>query len=548
MVRMTPEEELRQLELEELRHEEEILSRRLAASSLVHFTARFTSDFIPGWHIDRISEACEWVERTIKRNADRIKNGHSQDLDTSARLILEAPPRHGKSQTTSRCLPLWYLARHPSHEVIVATYSGELASDLGRWAKQMVDDPAFKAVFPDFEIRKDSKAADRLQTKQGGGIRYVGVGGSLTGRGGHLIIVDDPVKDAEAADSQTQSDSLWAWWTSVLRTRLAPGGGIVVMHTRWRTNDLIGRLLDAQDRGGEKWVRKTFKALAEENDEWDRQPGQCLHPARMTQQEMELMRDNLLATNPRDWWSLYQQSPVIEGGNVFKDDDFHFYKPGTIKGPVHWYITSDLAVSQKTSADFSMIWPFCIDAEGHIWFAPDFVYGRMTIDVLVKEILKVAYKYKALGIIIEGGVIFNAIAPLLRMEMRRTGRFVQLHDPQPTKDKYARSRPIHTQMSMGYVHYPDTVLMRGKVMQEFLRFTGKDDEHDDCVDAAAWAGIHAEKAVRPHGEQTEESRRQQEEAEEPYWMRSQPRQRERNRHRPTTFQGEERQTRRRFGS
>jgi hypothetical protein len=465
--------------------EAELLERELANRRLQTFTERCTPGFLGGWHIEEICAAVEQIEQQIQAGTG-----------TKARLICEAPPRHGKSQIISRCTPLWYLGKHPDHEIIVATYAQDLADDLGRWAKLALTDPGIQAIFPNLKIRSDSRAANRLDTTKGGGIRYVGAGGPITGRGAHLAIIDDPIKGAEDADSETQSKALWDWYTSVLRTRLAPGGGIIVLHTRWRVNDLIGRLLEKMEAGeGEVFKRITFSAVALRDDPWGRKEGDPLHPERYTKEDLAALQMSL---PPRDWLALYQQCPMLEEGNIFKVTDFNLYRPGSVPRDIHWYISTDFGVSVKESDDPSCIWPFGIDPEGTIYWAPDFVYGHLNSHESVKATVQLAKQYKAHGIIIEGGQIWRAMEPEFKRQMQKAQFYCQIVNPAPVKDKYTRSRASHGRMSAGVMLFPDTRRVREMVIPEFLVFTGVNDDHDEFVDTVAWAGHCSENMILPH--------------------------------------------------
>jgi predicted phage terminase large subunit-like protein len=467
-----------------LKIEGELIERELSFRRLWHFVRRSTAGFLDGWHIQELCAAVERIEQEIQS-----KRG------TNARLIVEAPPRHGKSQVISRCTPLWYLGRHPEQEIILATYSQDLADDMGRWAKQALTDPSIRAIFPKLEIRKDSRAANRLDTTLGGGIRYVGVGGPITGRGANLAIIDDPIKGAEDADSEAMSAMLWDWYTSVLRTRLAPGGGIVILHTRWRVNDLIGRLRRLDDAGeGEHFRVCTFSAIAGPADPWGRAEGEPLHAARYDAKDLEALR---LSLPPRDWLAMYQQSPMLEEGNVFKITDFNLYAPGQAPKNLNWYLSTDYGLSTKSSADPTALWPFGVDEDGCIWWAPDFVHGRMGPHESVKRTIELAKQYKVHAIIIEGGQIWRALEPEFKREMRKQNFFCQIINPAPTKDKFTRSRATHGRMSAGMMKYPDTRRMREMVMPEFLVFTGINDDHDEFVDLTAWAGVVAEQMILP---------------------------------------------------
>src|SRR5579875_2597193 len=207
----------------------ELLARRMARRSLIDFTTYTKPDFEVGEHHRVIANELEAVERG--------------EVD---RLMVFAPPRHTKSELSSRRFPAWYLGRHPNHQLICATYSGEFALDFGRDVRGIVAAPLFRNVFPEVFLRGDSRAANVWRTSHGGISAYVGVGGAISGRGAHLAIIDDPFKNREEADSEVRREMVWKWYSSTLRTRLMPGGKIVMVLTRWHEDDLAGRILAQQ--------------------------------------------------------------------------------------------------------------------------------------------------------------------------------------------------------------------------------------------------------------------------------------------------------------
>ena len=182
------------------------------------------------------------------------------------RLMIFCPPRHTKSELASRRFPSWYIGRHPDRQLIGASYNGALASDFGRAVRNISASPEYSQLFPDCELAADSRAANRWNTEVGGAYVAAGVGTAITGRGAHLALIDDPVKDRSDADSQTVRDHTWNWYTNVLYTRLMPGAAIVLIMTRWHEDDLAGRLLEQQDEGGEAWEVINLPALGEGND------------------------------------------------------------------------------------------------------------------------------------------------------------------------------------------------------------------------------------------------------------------------------------------
>ena len=225
------------------------------------------------------------------------------------RLMVFMPPRHGKSEIVSRFTPPWYLSLFPDRQVMLASYEADFAAGWGRRARDVMEDVghAFHV-----NVRQDSHAANRWQIDgREGGMVTAGVGGPITGRGADLLIVDDPVKNAEEALSATYREKAWEWWQSTAMTRLEPGGAAVVVQTRWHTDDLAGRLLEHEP---EEWRVISLPAVAEPDDPLGRDEGAPLWPERYPIEELERIRDS----SGNFWWSaLYQQRPVPREGGMF---------------------------------------------------------------------------------------------------------------------------------------------------------------------------------------------------------------------------------------
>ncbi|MEU2453921.1 terminase family protein [Streptomyces sp. NPDC012765] len=228
------------------------------------------------------------------------------------RLLLNMPPRHGKSQRAARWAPLWYLRRNPTHRLMIASYSAVLAEGHGRWLRDSINEHGNRLGI---SLRYGSKAAGRFDLSGGpGGLITAGVGGSLTGMGAHLAIVDDPLKDAKAAASPTVLGDLWDWWQQVLNTRMEPNGSIVVIQTRWSENDLAGRILTQDSaRDTARWTVINLPAVADSPDDaLGRRIGEPLWPERFGLDHLQDFRDEV---GERGWWALYQQQPrPLEGG------------------------------------------------------------------------------------------------------------------------------------------------------------------------------------------------------------------------------------------
>lgn len=241
----------------------------------------------------------------------------------SQRVIVEIPPRHGKSEMTSRFGPAWVLGVRPEWRVILASYEATFAASWGGKARDLLLDHGDKVFHT--SVRSGSEAKDRWSTAEGGEMITAGVGGRITGMGANVLVIDDPVKNASEARSVVVRESTWDWYISTARTRLEPGGSVVVVMTRWHEDDLVGRLLAEQgtiEEGGE-WRRIRIPALAEADDPLGREPGDPLWPERFNLDALAKVRTDMGGY----WWnSLYQQRPAPEEGGIFKRENWVYYR------------------------------------------------------------------------------------------------------------------------------------------------------------------------------------------------------------------------------
>jgi predicted phage terminase large subunit-like protein len=276
------------------------------------------------------------AHRYLARALDAIVAGEIH------RLMIFAPPQHGKSELASVRLPAYWLGRRPDDPVILASYAAPLAHSKSRQARQIVESVEFAELFPGLSTRRDSRAVDHWElADRRGGLLAVGVGGPVTGYGGLLGIIDDPLENWAQAQSQTIRDNIWEWWRTTFRTRIWDGGAIVLIMTRWHEDDLAGRLL--QDQPGQ-WDVLRLPAVAEtqaERDDNDRRlglsagtldplgrtPGDPLCPSRFPRQALDQVQRDV---GSQAWHSLYQGVPRPPEGNRFKRTWFE------IVGPTEW--------------------------------------------------------------------------------------------------------------------------------------------------------------------------------------------------------------------
>ena len=237
-------------------------------------------------------------------------------------MLVSVPPRHGKSMLISRWTPLWFLTQNPSARIGVASYSEDYTKLWGRSTRQAIE------TLPELGIRlaKDKKSDGDWETTRGGGMLSTGVGGVLTGRGCGLLIIDDPIKNWVEANSEVTRESIWGWFCSTALTRVEPGGSLVILMTRWHSDDLIGRLLrkpeDVPAELQRDWENFVFRALAEDDDPLGREEGAELWPKRFSRKELWAIRATV---GPQRWSAMYQQRPAPKEGFLFRTEWWQFW-------------------------------------------------------------------------------------------------------------------------------------------------------------------------------------------------------------------------------
>lgn len=463
----------------------ELADRAISRRRLLPFIKRMNPDYEPGWvHAD----ICERLEQFAQDILDR----------KSPRLMLFLPPRAGKSEIGSKMFPAWFLGKNPKLEVIISSYGGDLASGFSRQVRNIFDSDKFSTTFTGAALSKDSKAAEKWNTTAGGGLNAVGVSGGLSGKGGSLLIVDDPHKDRNEAESETARQTVKDWYSSTLYTRRAPGAGILVIQTRWHEDDLSGWLLTKQaeqeaallnGEGSEyfdQWTVVKYPAIAVEDEKY-RLSGEPLHPARFPLHELLTTKSTLI---PRDWAALYQQEPVSNDGDYFTKNMLKFYSVSERPdlSDLRIYAAGDLAISTKQSADYTVFVVVGIDRQQNIWVL-DVYRGRWNSLGIIDRLFEIQEKYDPELLGIETGQIELALEPIIirtAQERRRTIRYEKLKTR--GNDKASRARPIQGRMEQGKVFFPSpesTLWVQGMV-NELLKFPM--GTHDDQVDALAWIG------------------------------------------------------------
>jgi len=395
-------------------------------------------------------------------------------------------PTHN-SEVVSKKFPVWFLGRNPDKEIIISSYSAELAFDFSRIARD-----TFKEWGPKIfgvEISKTLSSVERwgLQDHRGG-LTAAGVGGPITGRGAHVAIIDDPVKNWEEAQSDIIREKIWDWYRSTLRTRLAPNGAIVLVMTRWHEDDLAGRLLKQAEKDGEKWDVISLPALAEENDILGRKVGEPLWPERFSLEEIESIK---AALGNHMFTALYQQRPQPAEGGLFKkqyfkhftiENDYYVLDGNRYIHKNHCWIfqVCDPAISTKETADYFVLQTWAVTPESDLLLLDNIrtrIEGPDQVDLIVNNY----YKWKPAYVGIEKVAYQTA---LIQMVLRKG---IPIRELEPDKDKWARAQPLAARYENGKVYHLSGAEWLNDFENELLMFPN--GTHDDQVDAAAYAAL-----------------------------------------------------------
>lgn len=438
----------------------------MARKSLLAFTNYTFPQYTVASPHQRIATALEAVER------GEIK-----------RLMISVPPRGGKSELVSRRFPAWVLGRNPDFEIIASSYSGELATDFGREVREIVKEAEYEKLFPGCRISAISGAMDQWQTTNGGKYRAVGVEGSATGRGAMGFIIDDPVKDRQEADSETRQRRTWDWYRSTAYTRLSKDGWIIVCQTRWNDEDLSGKLLDLESKGGERWHQIIIPAIDD--------GGESFWPERFPIDRLDTIKSTL---GPREWSALYMQKPQPISGTFFqrcwfdggKDTSGQVHPVAryeTKPANLHIYITSDHARSDE-AGDYTVLRVWGVDTKADLYWLGGW-RGRTTPDIWMGHAVGLIKTWKPLCWFAENDTIFGSVEPFMKRAMRDAGVACRIEKLPTRGDKVAKAQSFQGMAAQGRVHLPWTP-EADEAIDEYLRFpTGK---NDDEVDAGANMG------------------------------------------------------------
>lgn len=435
----------------------ELARRELARRNFKDYVLYNFKDYKVNWHHEILFKALERVER------GELK-----------RLMVFMPPRHGKSEICSIQFPSWVVGKNKDRNIILASYSGDLAIDFGRQTRNLINSAEYKKIF-DTTLAEDSTAKGKWNTNGRGAYNAVGVGGATTGKGADFLIIDDPIKNRQDADSEVMRENAWSWYRSTARTRLSPEGAIILINTRWHDDDLASRILK---NNPEEWEIISLPAIAEKDEEF-RKKGEALWADHFTLDILENIKKDL---GSYEFSALYQQQPIDSESQEFRKEWFKVRDAEELRRlNTSNFLTIDTAISEKASADYTGICDNSVDKE-NFWNL-----RAWKVKLNPKDLIDLIFtlheerQYQKIGI--EKTIYLMAIEPFLKDEMRKRNKFLPIVELQHNQiSKEIRIRGLIPRYQSGSIFHITNECK--DLEEELLRFPK--GVHDDVADATAY--------------------------------------------------------------
>ena len=435
----------------------QIEKNEFSQNNFIGFVRTVWPDFIAGRHHKIIAEKLE-----------RVAKGELK------RLIINMAPRHTKSEFASYLFPAWMMGKNPKMKIIQATHTTELAVNFGRKTKNLIDSDEYKEIFPEVQLAADSKASGRWDTSKGGMYYAVGVGSNLAGRGGDLVIIDDPHSE-QTAMSVSGFDDAWDWYTGGPRQRLQPGGSIVLVQTRWSEKDMTGQLLRAmaKDPLADQWEVVELPAIFDD--------GKPCWPEYWSLEDLTSVKASI---PPSKWNAQYQQNPTGEENAIIPREWWNKWEKKAVPNLQFVIQSYDTAFTKRETSDFSAIttWGVFYHNESG---QPNLILldskkGRWDFPEL-KEVALENYKFWDPDTVI---VEAKASGLPLTHELRNMGIPVVNFTPSKGNDKVSRVHSVSPLFEAGMVWAPDE-LFADELIEEVAAFPN--GEYDDLVDSMTQA-------------------------------------------------------------
>ncbi len=446
------------------------LKGSIATEARYELARRYYADYVQLTHAGRWKRARHLD--LVCRELENIMAG------TTKRLMIFMPPRHGKSMTVTETFPSYFLGRCPEKRVIEISYSGELAQQFGKRNRDKVEE--FGGVLFGHNISQVQATKTNWNMDNGiGGMISVGIGGSITGYGADLLIVDDPIKNRAEAESQTYRDKLYDEYQSTVSTRLHAGAAVIIILTRWHEDDLAARLLNPEYGKVEDWKILSLPAICDDPamDLLGRKDGEALWPDGGYDESWAATQKETVGTYA--WSSLYMQRPTPSSGGMFKRVWWNYWK--TLPSDLSDFVQSwDCTFKDKDTSDFvvGQVW----GRKGPNRYLVDQVRGRMTFTETLEAMRQLSYKWpQAIRKLVEDKANGTAVMDVLRRELPG------LIPVEPYGGKIARAHATTAVAEAGNVFIPDPSIAPWTMdfVEEMAAFpSGAHDDQVDCYSQA----------------------------------------------------------------
>ena len=467
---------------------ERALKAKKAQGHLLDFTEFTMPDPTAPNDVSKTRYKAQRVHKAVANDLTAFIKGELKNDDGSpcCQLIFCMPPRHGKTQLSTKSLSAWVSGLYPEWDIAVASYSDTMAEDMGADTRAIMTSSQFHQAFPTHRLRRGGSSKSNIQTERGGRAVFVGRGGALTGRGMNLGIGDDLFKDHEEARSQAVRDSAWNWFTKVFMTRRMGRKLVILTMTRWHSDDVIGRITDPENPfynaiEAKKWKIIRLPAIAEDNDPLGRPEGEALweeaYGLEFLQSQQRL--------DPLGFSALYQQRPTVADGVLFRRENIQRYKPEDLPENLRYYAASDHAVGTKQRNDPSCFGIAGVDAQDNLYLT-DLFWERVPTDRAVEQMLLMNSLRRPLIWFAEKGHISMSMGPFMRKRMQEEQNYINIREITPSADKPTRAQSIVGRVAMGKVYIPYGPIW-DKAVEEMLAFDN--GTHDDFVDMISLFGL-----------------------------------------------------------